>query len=193
MSNRQREHRDAHGDHHSEGHRSRRRSNRHRGAGDDVRSGLSYFNQKRRSGWGFNLYRNTREGKIAGVAAGLADYWDVAPWVVRLIWIGAFLFTGTLALWLYLGAWIVLDRRPVRADLQGEDSGELDYEADVEMEYDERYHDYRPRKVFRYSDSTSVRLNRARERLDAALRRVEDMESYVTSRQYELNKEFSRL
>ena len=29
--------------------------------------------------------------------------------------------------------------------------------------------------------------------MDSALRRVEDMESYVTSRQYELNKEFSKL
>jgi phage shock protein C len=38
-----------------------------------------------------------------------------------------------------------------------------------------------------------VRLRRAQERLDAALRRVEDMESYVTSRQYQLNKEFSQL
>ena len=66
-------------------------------------------------------------------------------------------------------------------------------EPEVEMEYDERYHDYRPRKVFRYSESSSVRLKRARERLDAALRRVEDMESYVTSRQYNLNKEFSKL
>jgi len=53
------------------------------------------------------------------------------------------------------------------------------------MEYDERHHDYRPRKVFRYSDSSSVRLKRASERLDAALRRVENMESYVTSRQYQ--------
>jgi phage shock protein C len=61
------------------------------------------------------------------------------------------------------------------------------------MEYDEKYHDYRPRKVFRYSDSSSVRLQRARERLDAALHRVQDMESYVTSRQFELNKEFSKL
>ena len=59
-----------------------------------------------------NLYRNTREGKIAGVAAGLADHWDVAHWVVRLVWIGAFLFTGTLALWAYLAAWILLAPRP---------------------------------------------------------------------------------
>jgi phage shock protein C len=76
----------------------------------------------------------------------------------------------------------------------GRFSDELDYAAvEVEMEYDERHHDYRPRKVFRYSDNSSVRLRRARERLDSAVRRVESMESYVTSRQYGLNKEFSRL
>jgi phage shock protein C len=141
-----------------------------------------------------NIYRNTRNSKIAGVASGLADYWDIAPWVVRLGWVAAFLFTGTLALWLYLAGWLLMAPRPTRQGAHGADSGELEYEdIDVEMEYDERHHDYRPRKVFRYSENSSVRLQRARERLDAALRRVEDMESYVTSRQYGLNKEFSKL
>ena len=170
-------------------HTSQRRRHR-RGAS----SGKQQFLVRRRSGWGLNLYRNSREGKIAGVAAGLADHWDIAPWVVRLMWVGAFLFTGTLALWVYLGAWVLMVPRPSRTDAEGRPLSELEYEAvDVEMEYDERHHDYRPRKVFRYSESSSVRLRRARERLDAALRRVENMETYVTSRQYDLNKEFSQL
>jgi phage shock protein C len=152
------------------------------------------FQARRRAGWGLNLYRNTRDGMVGGVAAGLADHWDIAPWVVRLMCVAAFLFTGTLALWVYLGAWLLLAARPTRADSDGDMSTQLDYETgEVEMEYDERHHDYRPRKVFRYSDSSSVRLKRASERLDAALRRVENMESYVTSRQYRLNKEFSKL
>lgn len=171
-------------------HRSQRRRHHRRG----VHGRSRQFHQRRKSGWGMNIYRNTREGKIAGVAAGLADYWDVAPWVVRLMWVGAFLFTGTLALWLYLGAWLVMAPRPSRRDSEHFESDELDYEPDdVEMEYDERIHEYRPRRVFRYSENSSVRLQKARERLDAALRRVEDMESYVTSRQYNLNKEFAKL
>ena len=169
-----------------------RHRSRHSSSG--FSRGRQHFLARRRSGWGLNLYRNTRDGKVGGVAAGLADYWDIAPWVVRLMWVGAFLFTGTLALWLYLGAWVLLARRPTRPNADGQPSDELEYEAiEVEMEYDERHHDYRPRKVFRYSDSGSVRLRRARERLDAALRRVENVEHYVTSRQYELNKEFARL
>ena len=173
---------------------SKRHRNRDRHHGGGFIRSSQYYNSRRRSGWGLNLYRNTREGVIGGVAAGLADYWDIAPWVVRLLWVGMFLFTGTLALWLYGAAWILMARRPVREGVDGSTSEDLEYEAvEVEMEYDERHHDYRPRKVFRYSDSSSIRLQRARERLDAALRRVENMESYVTSRQYELNKEFSRL
>ena len=167
---------------------------RDRSSQQSFQSGQRQFQARRRAGCGLKLYRNTREGKLGGVAAGLGDHWDIAAWVVRLMWVGAFLFTGTLALWVYLGAWLLMAPRPARTDAGGGESPELDYEAvAVEMEYDERHHDYRPRKVFRYSDSSSVRLQRARERLDAALRRVENMESYVTSRQYQLNKEFSRL
>ena len=163
-------------------------------SGRSFRKSKSRFDARRRAGWGLNLYRNKRDGKIAGVAAGLADHWDIAPWVVRLMWVGAFLFTSSLAFWAYIGAWLLMAPRPSRTEVDGRPSDELEYAAvDVEMEYDERHHDYRPRKVFRYSESSSVRLKRARERLDAALRRVENVETYVTSRQYDLNKEFSRL
>jgi len=172
----------------------KRSNSYHRGYPQGGHSGLDAFQSRKRAGWGMNLYRNTREGVIGGVAAGLADHWEVAPWVVRLMWIAAFLFTGTLALWVYLAAWILLAPRPTRRQGGGRYGEEPEYEAvEVEMEYDERHRDYRPRKVFRYSDSSTVRLKRARERLDAALRRVEDMESYVTSRQYNLHKEFSKL
>ena len=174
------------------GNRKHRSHRRHRN--DSFAGVTGRFSAQRSTGWGFNLYRNTREGRIGGVAAGLADYWDVAPWVVRLMWFGLFLFTGTLALWLYVAAWIMLAPRPRRRSEDGEYTEDLEYDdIEVEMEYDERRHHYRPRKVFRYSEGGAVRLDRARQRLDAALRRVEDMESYVTSRRYTLNKEFSRL
>ena len=154
------------------------------------------FNTRKNGGCGMNLYRNTREGKIAGVAAGLADHWDIAHWVVRLMWVGAFLFTGSLAVWGYVAAWILLAPKPSRRTQDSRASysdEEEDTAVEVDMEYDEHYRDYRPKKAFKYSDSSGVRMKRAKERMEAALRRVEDMESYVTSRQYNLNKEFSKL
>lgn len=168
----------------------RRYKRRHRPA--SYRRRHREFKLRRKNGWGMGLYRNTRDGKCAGVCAGIADYWEVEHWVVRLLAIVLCLFTGTLAFWAYVAGWIMLAPRRRDSDYaRREDDTEL--EDVVEMEYDERHQDYRPRKMFRYGESASVRLQRARERLDAALRRVEDMESYVTSRQYNLNKEFSKL
>lgn len=140
-----------------------------------------------------NLYRNRRDGKIAGVCAGLADHWDVEHWVIRLAAIILFLFTGALAFWAYIAGWILLKPRPRRDRRDDVYYDEYFDSDDIDMEYDERIHEYRPRKMFRYGESAGVRLQRARDRLDAALRRVEDMESYVTSRRYNLNKEFSQL
>ena len=173
----------------------RKRRRRQKSFTRECAGNCSRIQSRKRSGWGMNLYRNTREGKVAGVCAGLADHWDIAHWVIRLMFIGACLFTGMLAIWVYIGAWVLMAPRSSRRTETGDRVEDYDRYTDeeVEMEYDERRHDYRPKKVFRYSDSGSVRLKRARERLDAALRRVEGMESYVTSRQYNLNNEFSKL
>ena len=162
--------------------------------------GYSQWRSRRSRGWGMGLYRNRREGKICGVAAGLADYWDVADWVVRLIFVGAFLFTGMLAIWAYIAGAVLLSARPDsergpvsadKAEFAGGDAGADPYGP--EMEYDEEHHHYRPRRIFRYSDSAEVRLARARKRMDEALQRVASMERYVTSRRFKLNEEISRL
>jgi phage shock protein C len=184
---------------------SERYRQRNRGRRPGGQRTFRYYQERKRHGWGMGLYRNRREGKICGVAAGLADYWDIADWVVRLMFVGAFLFTGTLAIWAYVAACLLLSPRPEErgsrrrreeayADAEAAEPASANEEAfGPELEYDERYHDYRPRRMFRYSESASVRLARARERLDAAVRRVENMESYVTSRRFKLNSELSRL
>lgn len=163
------------------------------------RATLRTVRARKRNGWGMGLFRNTREGRIAGVAAGIADYWDVAHWVVRLLWFAAFLFTGTLALWAYLAGWLLL--APRREAMEAAEPGFHDASerraktaaAEAAMEYDEDRHDYRPRRPFRYSDSAAERLRKAQARLDEASARVEHLERYVTSRQFALNREFSRL
>ena len=166
----------------------RHRTRRHHGG---YRSRHRAYQTRRRAGWGKNLYRNTRDGKVAGVCAGLADHWEVEHWVVRLGTIVLFLCMGPLVFWAYIAGWVLLAPRRRNTDYSREDYYEED--ESVEMEYDERHHGYRPRKMFQYGESASVRLQRARERLDAALRRVEDMETYVTSPKYDLNNEFSKL
>jgi phage shock protein PspC (stress-responsive transcriptional regulator) len=57
------------------------------------------------------LMRSSRDKKIGGVCAGLADYFDLDPTIVRLVWLLAVLFAGT-GLLIYLILWIALPLAP---------------------------------------------------------------------------------
>ena len=58
------------------------------------------------------LYRSRTDRKVAGVCAGIADYLDIDPTLVRLIWVATVLFAGGGILG-YLIAWIVLPEEPL--------------------------------------------------------------------------------
>jgi|SRR5271166_2697898 len=58
------------------------------------------------------LMRSSTDKKIGGVCAGLADYFDMDPTLVRVIWLLAILFAGT-GLLIYIILWIVLPLAPL--------------------------------------------------------------------------------
>jgi phage shock protein C len=41
------------------------------------------------------LYRSRKDKMVAGVAGGLAEYFDIDPVIVRIVFIAAALLTGT--------------------------------------------------------------------------------------------------
>lgn len=54
---------------------------------------------------------NRTDGKVMGVAAGLADYTGVDPTLVRLGFVAATLLTGPLMIALYVvAAWVAPER-----------------------------------------------------------------------------------
>ena len=56
--------------------------------------------------------RSSTDKKIAGVCAGLADYFDLDPTVIRLVWfLSVFISCGT-SVFAYLVVWIVLPAAP---------------------------------------------------------------------------------
>ena len=145
------------------------------------------FRESRRRGWDVGLYRNRSEGWIGGVCAGLAAHWDLPNWFVRLAAVALLMFTGALAVWLYVIAWLAIAPEASRwSELPRE-------EVEIEMEYEEDRHTHRRKTVFRYSDAPVDRVRKAKERVAEAASRIEAIERYVTSRQYDLNQEFSKL
>lgn len=57
------------------------------------------------------LMRSSRDKKLGGVCAGLADYFDLDPTIVRIVWLLAILCAGTGFL-VYIVLWIALPLAP---------------------------------------------------------------------------------
>ncbi len=58
------------------------------------------------------LYRSTNDRWIGGVAAGVADYFDVDPTIVRILWLVSMPFTGFVTLIVYIIMLIVVPLGP---------------------------------------------------------------------------------
>jgi phage shock protein PspC (stress-responsive transcriptional regulator) len=57
------------------------------------------------------LYRSGKEKILGGVCGGIAEYFNVDPTLVRLLWVFFILAFGT-GLLAYIIAWIIIPRNP---------------------------------------------------------------------------------
>jgi|SRR5580693_4795328 phage shock protein C len=57
------------------------------------------------------LVRSTNDRKLAGVCAGLADYFDLDPTIVRVLWVLAFFCAGS-GLLAYIILWVAVPEGP---------------------------------------------------------------------------------
>ena len=66
------------------------------------------------------LLRDDRNGKLAGVCAGIADYFGWEVWLVRLIVVTSVLLgLGGLLPVLYVAAWFILEKKSVHGAKKG--------------------------------------------------------------------------
>ena len=61
------------------------------------------------------LCKSSTDKKLFGVCAGIADYFNIDPTIVRIIWLALVLVYGT-GLLLYLGCALILPEAPTRYD-----------------------------------------------------------------------------
>ena len=64
-------------------------------------------NAKEAVGMEKRLVRNVQDKKIAGVCAGLADYFDIDPTLVRALWI-LFTLLGGSGVLAYIILWVIM-------------------------------------------------------------------------------------
>ncbi len=117
------------------------------------------------------LYRDSRRGMIKGVCAGLADYFGIETWVVRLIALVCLFVFPVPAVVAYVIAAVLLPKRPERL-----------YRNDAEEGF-WRGARTDPKRTF----------SELRHRFRSLEQRLRRMESYVTSREFDLKREIDDL
>lgn len=146
---------------------------------EDPRKQYRAGRASKHNGWLRDLYREPERGWIAGVCAGLARYYQVEPWVARVVAFSLLIFIPQIAFWAYIIAIFMLARRPPEAELAG-------MQAQVHAGSSPA-----PELGPRLAPRPDVRAVRVRFRdLEHRLRRLEGQ---VTSREFTLAREFSEL
>jgi phage shock protein C len=135
------------------------------------------------------LYRDPEHQKIAGVCAGVARYFGVDRWIVRLAALTGLLFMPAVVMPAYWIAYFLMDtpaksEAAVNAQEQTKNRGRKSRRGSVNNSSDaESNQPFQPSRSLRY---TSADLTQA----ELRLRRLE---SFVTSDQYELHKELTKI
>ena len=60
------------------------------------------------------LMRSSTDKKLGGVCAGLADYFDMDPTLIRLLWFVATFCSVGAGVLVYIALWVVLPAAPLR-------------------------------------------------------------------------------
>ena len=126
------------------------------------------------------LLRDSQRGKIAGVCAGLSDYFNMELWLVRIIFVSAVLLTGgPLFVVAYIAAWFILDKKPAATN-KTHSSFSVD---PLEVKF----------KVWQKGEPPRRALQDLKERMMRVDVRLQNMERYVTSSEFTLNREINKL
>ncbi|MCP5079115.1 MAG: envelope stress response membrane protein PspC [Psychromonas sp.] len=120
------------------------------------------------------LYRIPEQRKIAGVCAGVAERFGYEVWLVRMIVISAFFLGIPFVSVLYIAGWLILDIKPLSKD---------SYEEAVKVKS----------KIWQQGEPPKVALNKLNTQFQQLELRIQSIESYVSSSEFNLSQKIKQL
>lgn len=124
------------------------------------------------------LYRDPINGKLSGVCAGLANYFGLEVWLVRIMVISAALLGGSfLVILAYLAMTFMLEKQPRR------------YVDELKSKQEHTL----KQKPWEQGQTPEFLLNTLESDFEKIERDVRNIEAYVTSDTFKVNREFKNM
>ena len=121
------------------------------------------------------LLRDKRNGKVAGVCAGIANYFAIEVWLVRIIAVTAIIFGHGFIAVLYIAMWVILDEKPAHSSGRSHDTIEV------------------KTKVWQSGEPPRAAYHEISSEFGDMEQRLQKMERYVTSNAFKIDRELNRL
>ncbi len=171
--------------------RQRRSQRRRTRTKSDFRFDSLSRRWKRRNRNG-NLYRDKQNKKVCGVCAGLADYWGMEVWKVRMLAVFGIFFVPSVTFPAYFIAYFLMDDKPYYRKVT-----DRFHELDDEEERREAGMSRKARRsrsaVKEPQISNAQALAEAKQKFSNIEDRLRSMESHVTSPKFELQRELKKI
>ncbi|HBY87091.1 MAG TPA: envelope stress response membrane protein PspC, partial [Colwellia sp.] len=143
------------------------------------------------------LYRNAEQGKIAGVCAGIADYFGWETWLVRILVVSGVLFGMPFLILGYVAAWFILDKAPEKITSGNYESGESQYakhQQQGKQKGDVSNESIKVKaRIWQAGEPPKQALYDIRRKFRSLEGKVQAMEQYVTSAEFTVSREINKL
>lgn len=138
------------------------------------------------------MYRNTRNKKIAGVCGGIADYLEVSARKVRLVTLLSFFLFGPFTFFVYGVLWIVLEKNPhgyssYRTQRSHTGAGQQARADDPALTPETQSAESRS------NASIALSLQECSSAFNKLEARLRDVEAFMTSKKFRLHCEINRI
>ncbi|MCJ8295488.1 MAG: envelope stress response membrane protein PspC [Colwellia sp.] len=143
------------------------------------------------------LYRNAEQGKIAGVCAGIADYFGWETWLVRILVVSGVLFGMPFLILAYIAGWFILDKSPEKIVKGNHEQGTSRYANSSQQgrqEYDVSNESIKVKaRIWQAGEPPKQALYDIGRKFRSLEKKVQAMEQYVTSAEFTVSREINKL
>lgn len=145
------------------------------------------------------FYRDPSNGKVAGVCAGIADYFGLEIWLVRILVVSGVLFGMPFLLFGYVAAWFILDKKPEEpftTEGKNQKAG-----TSTHSKYNSTHHDPEQAnesikvkaRIWQSGEPPKQAFHDIRRKFSVLEKKLQAIEQYVTSPEFTVTREINKL
>lgn len=139
------------------------------------------------------LFRNPSEGKIAGVCAGIANYFGWEAWLVRILAVSGVLLGMGWFIVIYIAGWFILDKTPGSSEKRNKKVNRQKNSSSMQFDDIANESIKVKSRIWQAGEPPKQAFHDIRRKFKTLERELRQMEHYVTSPEFTVSREINKL